>query len=255
MKVFGKELKTIALALVMSVCLAIGISCNKEVRLVDVDFIIDPDTPKAYTVGEFSYEGYSLVRTYSDGTTETVPFTAEHISDVERMKLWQVGKQTISFEYEGEEVSFDRTREELVDILEFSFDCNFLRHSFDGIELVPIKTTYDGQPHEVVFNTAIPAGTTVTVNNGNSLIYTDAGTYRASVTLSKDGYAPKDLFADVEISKADFDTSTFSFEDKSYQYDKNPHSLEITGKLPQGVSVRYTINGERGNSAVNIGDY
>ena len=48
--------------------------------------------------------------------------------------------------------------------------------------------------------------------------------------------------ADTETVKLDYDMSNVKFEDKTLVYDGNEHTLEITGSLPNGVSVTYTNN-------------
>ncbi|MDE6614743.1 MAG: hypothetical protein K2K24_04455, partial [Clostridia bacterium] len=44
--------------------------------------------------------------------------------------------------------------------------------------------------------------------------------------------------------KGTYDMSEVSFDDDSFKYDANPHSLAITGTLPDGVTVSYEGNGE-----------
>lgn len=46
-----------------------------------------------------------------------------------------------------------------------------------------------------------------------------------------------------------------SLQDESVEFDGTAKLLSITGDLPDGVSVSYTINGEPGNTATNAGTY
>ena len=60
--------------------------------------------------------------------------------------------------------------------------------------------------------------------------------------------------------KLDYDMSNVKFEDKTVTYDGNEHTLEITGTLPDGVSVSYTNNkltevGSIEVTATFLGDY
>ncbi len=60
--------------------------------------------------------------------------------------------------------------------------------------------------------------------------------------------------------KLDYDMSNIKFEDKTVTYDGNEHTLEITGTLPEGVSVSYTNNkltevGSIEATATFMGDY
>ena len=60
--------------------------------------------------------------------------------------------------------------------------------------------------------------------------------------------------------KLDYDMSNVKFEDKTVTYDGNEHTLEITGTLPDGVSVSYTNNkltevGSIEATATFVGDF
>lgn len=62
------------------------------------------------------------------------------------------------------------------------------------------------------------------------------------------------------VEKLDYDMSNVKFEDKTVTYDGNEHTLEITGTLPEGVSVSYTNNkltevGSIEATATFLGDY
>ena len=46
----------------------------------------------------------------------------------------------------------------------------------------------------------------------------------------------------VLLQKDHYDTTLYSFVDKTIEYDGNVHSLEISGTLPEGLSVKYTTN-------------
>src|SRR5690606_34594091 len=62
-----------------------------------------------------------------------------------------------------------------------------------------------------------------------------------------------------------FETGTFtivpadykgiSFGNASFVYDGVEHRLELTGELPEGVTVSYSIDGKAGNTAVDAGSY
>ena len=65
---------------------------------------------------------------------------------------------------------------------------------------------------------------------------------------------------DTTTGKLDYDMSNVKFEDKTFTYDGNEHTLEITGTLPEGVSVSYTNNkltevGSIEATATFVGDY
>ena len=55
---------------------------------------------------------------------------------------------------------------------------------------------------------------------------------------------------DITIAKATYDMSGISFADGNFTYDKEAHSIAISGDLPAGVTVTY-----EGNGKVNAGEY
>src|SRR5690606_33385818 len=55
------------------------------------------------------------------------------------------------------------------------------------------------------------------------------------------------------IATADYEG--IEFNNASFGYDGTEHTLELTGELPEGASVRYEIDGEPGNSATDAGTY
>lgn len=55
------------------------------------------------------------------------------------------------------------------------------------------------------------------------------------------------------ITPADYEGVNFA--DASFTYDGTEHALAITGELPEGVTARYTIDGEPGNKATDAGVY
>ncbi|MDE5618142.1 MAG: hypothetical protein K2I79_01485, partial [Clostridia bacterium] len=48
----------------------------------------------------------------------------------------------------------------------------------------------------------------------------------------------------VNVGKGDYDMSNVKFEDKTVTYNGQEHSIEISGDLPEGVSVSYEGNGQ-----------
>lgn len=55
---------------------------------------------------------------------------------------------------------------------------------------------------------------------------------------------------EIKVKKPEYDMSGVKFEDKTVVYDANPHSIMISGELPQGVKAVY-----EGNGKVNAGTY
>ena len=83
---------------------------------------------------------------------------------------------------------------------------------------------------------------------------TNAGDYTATLT-PKAGFAWDDGTTEAKtvswtIAKASYNMSGVTFADQTVVYDGEPHSLEISGTLPSGVTVSYTGNGQ-----TEIGEY
>ena len=79
-------------------------------------------------------------------------------------------------------------------------------------------------------------------------IATNAGEHTVTVALTDkthytwtDG-STDDLKLIFTIAKATYDMSGVKFEDLTVTYDGQPHTLTVTGELPEGVEVRYTEN-------------
>ena len=101
--------------------------------------------------------------------------------------------------------------------------------------------SYDGTPHSLSIS-GYPEGTDVSFDIPNS--QTLVGVYKITATLSKVGYETKTYSATMTIDKGIIDTSKFVFEDKEFQQDGTPKSLELIGDLPYGVTVEYINNNQ-----------
>ncbi len=80
---------------------------------------------------------------------------------------------------------------------------------------------------------------------------TSAGTYTVLPTCSNNNYDVEFLSTGSDnnltftVNKATYDMSSVSFSDITVPYDGEEHSIEITGNLPNGVSVTYEGNGKK----------
>ena len=101
--------------------------------------------------------------------------------------------------------------------------------------------SYDGTPHSLSIS-GCPEGTDISFDIPNS--QTLVGVYKITATLSKVGYETKTYSATMTIDKGIIDTSKFVFEDKEFQQDGTPKSLELIGDLPYGVTVEYINNNQ-----------
>lgn len=98
--------------------------------------------------------------------------------------------------------------------------------------------TYDGEPHSLSIQGTLPDGTDVTYQNNGK---TDAGEYTVTATLSKAGYKTLGLSAVLTIEKALF-PSDITLESARILYDGRPHSLTVTGNIPEKTVISYQNN-------------
>lgn len=109
---------------------------------------------------------------------------------------------------------------------------------FDDMEFV-----YDGEPKSIYVRGDLPEGVEVEYVGNN---VTNAGEYTVTAKFKVgDRYLDFEKTAKITVKKATYDMSHISFKDKTFIYDGNGHSIAISGKLPDGVSVTYIGNGAK----------
>ena len=84
--------------------------------------------------------------------------------------------------------------------------CEESEKKFTGITFEDDTVVYDGEQHSILIEGTLPDGADVSYT-GNS--GTDAGTYNATATISKEGYETLKMNATLTISKATFTGITF----------------------------------------------
>ena len=116
------------------------------------------------------------------------------------------------------------------------------RYDMSKVRFIGRSFVYDGNEHRLEVTGELPKGVTVSyVNNG----LTDVGSVEVIAIFKGDthNYEPiKELSATLTVVKGEYDMSDIKFEDKTVTYDGTLHSLEITGTLPEGVTVTYENN-------------
>ena len=122
------------------------------------------------------------------------------------------------------------------------------KQDFVGLSLPNATVTYDGQPHSLEVVGDLPAGATVSYGDaGNS--FTEVGPHEVTATVSAEGYNDLVLHGTLTIVASDF--AGLSFADASVEYDGQPHSISVSGELPQGAEVSYAP----GNSFTAVGEH
>lgn len=108
--------------------------------------------------------------------------------------------------------------------------------SFANISFTDQSVEYDGLEHKLLCSN-VPSFATVTYQNNKG---TEIGTYNATATISAPNYNDLTLHATLTITKGNIKGITFN--NASYTYDGNEHSVTISGNLPTGVTVSYQNN-------------
>ena len=227
------------LTLFISVCCAFlfaGCTSGGSVKSIN---IANNDEAITVQLGQFNYDDYVVVVNYSNGKTEEISLTEDMVDTYEKLKFYQVGEQTIKITYKNRSCDMK---------------VNVVRTSLNDIIHFNDKTVvYTGQPITMEVEGDVPADVTVRYPNGNSR--TDIGTYTITALCYGDNYQTTELTATLKIVSAIYDMSNIKFESASFDYDGNPKSISITGKLPEGVKVDYRIGERNTNSATNAGIY
>lgn len=127
---------------------------------------------------------------------------------------------------------------------------------FTGLVFADQSLVFDGAKHSLSVQN-LPEGATVSYSGQD---YINAGTYPIEAIVSKEGYLTKKLQATLTINEADMTDATIAvlglaLRDASYPYDGESHTLQIMGNPPAGTSVTYTIDGQSGNSATEVGEH
>lgn len=207
-------------ALLAVVAMLILTACNEVVPVS----IAVTGTDEIY-LDEFDYADYTITVTYSDGTTQMLPLTAQYLSADDQAKLTTAGKHTITVNYQDLTTTFT-VRLNNREVLDLTF--------------ADATVVYDGQPHSLQV-TGLPDGATVTYD-GNGQV--NAGVYTVTAIVTLPDGQPQTLTATLTITKATYDISGITFADETVTYDGQAHSLAISGSLPQGATVTYTDNGQ-----------
>lgn len=117
---------------------------------------------------------------------------------------------------------------------------------FSGIVFENVTLDYDGAQHTIK---ASNVPTTASVSYVNAGPFVNAGEYEISVSVSASGYNTFTKTAKLKINKIDY-PNTIVFENAKVSANGQPHSILVSGTLPEGTQVVYT-----NNTATNAGEY
>ena len=227
--------------LIVTLSLLLLVGCKKTDKISSVSLKDhDPSSVIEIPVGGFNYGAYTLAVSYESGKTEEIALTEEMIAEDDLFKFYQIGEHDITAVYENHK---------------YVFKISVKRSTFGEITIPENNVfTYDGKYHTVEISGDLPANAVVTYPGGNSFV--NAGTYDVNAIVSCEGYVTVRLSTTVKIERAVYDMSKVKFEPKEFVYDGQPHSVAISGTLPEGISKpTYVINEKMTSSAIDVGDY
>ncbi len=238
-KIFLKNLILLAFVCLICPLITLTTACSyDEVSSISVS------GKSEISVGNFDYEDYTVQVTYNSGRVDSVPLDKTMLSDEDNLKFFCAGEQTLTINYLNKSCEFGLK----VCLYEFS-DLKFKDAvTTDGQNV--ITATYSGQYITAEVFKNYPEGTEIYYANGNRFI--KAGEYTVTAIVSRRNYVTERLTAKVVIEKAEYDMDGVEFKDCQFDYDGNVHSAEISGDLPEGVSVTYPNDN---NKKINAGTY
>ena len=108
--------------------------------------------------------------------------------------------------------------------------------NFTGISFADSTITYDGESHSIYCSNVPSFASVEYQNNGQTAV----GTYQVKAIISAPNYNTLELTATLKIEARKI--TGITFEDASFVYDGNEHSISIKGSVPEGVSVQYENN-------------
>lgn len=117
--------------------------------------------------------------------------------------------------------------------------------SFNNIQFNDKEVIYNGETHSIFVEGTLPYNTQVNYSKND---FVNAGTYIIEVNLSHPSYKELTLTAKLSILKAEIEG--IKLESKTFIYDGSVKSLELSGKLPNGIEIKYF-----NNEARDVGEY
>ena len=203
-------------------------------------------TKATYDMSGITFVGDEV--TY-DGTVHSLEINGTLPSGVtveyENNNKTTVGTYTVTAKFSG-----DATNYELIDNMTATLTINKAVYDMSQVTFDDDTVVYDGEAHSILISGTLPSGVEVTYENNGK---TTVGTYTIIAKFSGDAtnYELIDnMTATLIISKKAYDMSGVEFNNKTVTYTGSSYSIEITGELPEGVTVSYENNGK-----INAGTY
>ena len=191
-----------------------------------------------YDISDIKFENKTVVY---DGTAQSLAITGTLPEGVtvtyDGNERTDVGIYEVTAHFEGDAKNYKPIPD-----MTATLTIEKARYDMSNVRFIGRSFVYDGNEHRLEVTGDLPEGVTVSyVNNG----LTDVGSVEVIAIFKGDthNYEPiKELSATLTVVKGEYDMSNIKFEDKTVTYDGTLHSLEVTGTLPEGVTVTYVNN-------------
>ena len=212
---------------------SIDIGINVVKRAVEkIEITKDPDKVKYIEGTDFVPTGMEVKATFNDGTSETVA-VGDLNFDKTKLELGD-GSVRVSYEFGGKTAYADLNvtvaAKQIVSIEITTAPDKTVYDAFTRFDAkgMVVTATYDNNTKAVI--------TDYTVENTEALTV-DVTEVVISANGKKSGVA-------ITVNPIDHDMSGVTFESKTFAYDGKAHGIAISGTLPEGVTVSYSVNGE-----------
>ena len=221
-----------------------------EVRNIPVSVIVAKAnydmTGVALNGGQFTYDGTAKSLAISGTLPQGVEVTYENNGKTD------AGQYPVVAHFTG-----DANHNAIQDM---TATLTILKSDIQGLSFVDKTVVYNGQVQSIAITGTVPQGVEVTYDNNGK---TNAGEYE--VTAHFNGGTNynnlPDMYATLTIARAS--VLDITFPDADVTYDGQVHAYEVTGTLPQGVTVEYhyeyyntsSYQWENVDQMVNAGDY
>lgn len=129
-------------------------------------------------------------------------------------------------------------------------------YEFKDIVFDNLTVSYDGNSHKLEEVKGAPEGTNITYTGLES--YIDAGSYKASATLTKENYKTLTVYATLTIQPIDF--KGFTYSDVTVSYDGKDHinDIQLVGIQPEETITKQIVKNSSGDivsTAIDVGVY
>lgn len=216
--------------------------------------IINPYTIEIDIIPVFS-------KTYGDEENLTIFLSLSDLNtSVEIIFTREEGEQAGAYDITGAYATDENFSVIITDDMEDSFLINKADYAF-SFSFMAETFVYDGNEHMLRYVSNIPEGLDLNitmigdgVSAGQHIITAnfigDSVNYNSVEPISETMY----------ITKADYDITGFEFSSITVNYNGKPHNIHMSGSLPQGLSVSFSVSDviDTGVYIVNIvfnGDY